>query len=38
MADFDVHIELNGRTRPVGSAHCRRVRSNEKVVFSYAPE
>ncbi len=38
MADFEVHIELDGRTRRVGLARSNRVRGNETVVFEYAPE
>jgi len=38
MADFEVHIELDGRMRRVGLARSNRVRGNETVVFEYAPE
>jgi HipA N-terminal domain len=38
MADIDVHIDLEGRTRPVGLARSNKVRGNETVVFEYAPE
>jgi serine/threonine-protein kinase HipA len=38
MADFEVHIDLDGRTRRVGLARSNRVRGNETVVFEYAPE
>ena len=38
MADIEVHIELNGRTHPVGLARSNTVRGNETVVFEYAPE
>jgi len=38
MADIEVHIDLEGRTRPVGLARRNRVRGNETVVFEYAPE
>jgi len=35
MADFEIHIELNGRTRPVGRARSNRVRSAEITLFEY---
>ena len=35
MADFEVHIELDGRTRPIGLARCNRVRGTETVLFEY---
>jgi serine/threonine-protein kinase HipA len=38
MADIEVHIDLEGRTRPVGLAHSNRVRGNETIVFEYVPE
>src|SRR5579871_1146406 len=38
MADIEVHIDLNGRTRPVGLARSNKIRGNETVVFEYAPE
>jgi serine/threonine-protein kinase HipA len=38
MTDIEVHIDLDGRTRPVGLAHSNRVRGNETVVFEYVPE
>jgi serine/threonine-protein kinase HipA len=38
MADFEVHIDLDGRTRRVGLARSNRVRGDETVVFEYAPE
>lgn len=37
MADFEVHIDLNGRTRQVGLARSNRVRGTETVLFEYAP-
>lgn len=37
MADFEVHIYLNGRTRQVGLARSNRVRGTETVLFEYAP-
>jgi serine/threonine-protein kinase HipA len=33
MADIEVHIDLEGRTRPVGLARSNKVRGNETVVF-----
>jgi len=38
MADFEVHIDLNGRTRPVGLARSNRVRGRETVLFEYTGE
>jgi serine/threonine-protein kinase HipA len=38
MADFEVHIDLDGRTRRVGLAGSNRIRGNETVVFEYAPQ
>ncbi len=35
MADFDVHIDLHGRTRRVGLARSNRVRGRETIVFEY---
>ena len=35
MADFEVHIDLNGRTRQVGLARSNRVRGSETVIFEY---
>jgi serine/threonine-protein kinase HipA len=35
MADFEVHIELNGQTRPVGIARCNRARGAEIILFEY---
>lgn len=37
MADFEVHIDLKGRTRQVGLARSNRVRGAETVLFEYAP-
>jgi len=36
MADFEVHIELDGHTRPVGLARTNQVRGTEIVLFEYA--
>jgi len=36
MADFEVHIDLNGRMRQVGLARSNRVRGKETVLFEYA--
>ncbi|MGD9657187.1 MAG: type II toxin-antitoxin system HipA family toxin [Methylocystis sp.] len=35
MADFEVDIDLNGRTRPVGRARSNRVRGVETILFEY---
>lgn len=35
MADFEVHIDLDGQTRPVGLAHSNRVRGKEVIGFEY---
>tara|TARA_R110000744_G_scaffold77899_4_gene153633 strand:- start:13272 stop:14519 length:1248 start_codon:yes stop_codon:yes gene_type:complete len=37
MTDIEVHIDLNGRTRPVGLARSNRARGTETLVFEYAP-
>tara|TARA_R110000868_G_scaffold92734_4_gene257277 strand:- start:1341 stop:2588 length:1248 start_codon:yes stop_codon:yes gene_type:complete len=37
MTDIEVHIDLDGRTRPVGLARSNRVRGSETLVFEYAP-
>jgi serine/threonine-protein kinase HipA len=35
MADFEVHIDLNGQTRSVGVARSNRVRGTETILFEY---
>src|SRR3546814_13590127 len=35
MADFEVHIDLDGRTRPIGLARSNRVRGTETILFEY---
>ena len=35
MSDIEVHIDLNGTTRPIGIAHTNQARGNETVVFEY---
>ncbi|MBN9273817.1 MAG: ABC transporter permease subunit, partial [Mesorhizobium sp.] len=35
MADFEVHIDLDGRTRPIGLARTNRVRGAETILFEY---
>jgi serine/threonine-protein kinase HipA len=35
MADFEVHIDLDGRTRATGLARSNRVRGTETVLFEY---
>jgi len=36
MPDFEVHIDLAGRTRPIRLARSNRVRRSEAVIFGYA--
>jgi serine/threonine-protein kinase HipA len=36
MADIEVHIDIEGRTRPVGLVRSK-VGASETVVFQYAP-
>lgn len=38
MADFEVHIDLLGRTHSVGLARTNRVRGSETILFEYADE
>ena len=35
MADFEVHIDLDGRTRQAGLARSNRVRGTETIIFEY---
>ena len=35
MADFEAHIDLDGRTRPIGLARSNRVRGTETILFEY---
>lgn len=35
MADFEVHLDLAGRTRPIGLARSNRVRGTETILFEY---
>ena len=35
MADFEVHIDLNGRTRPIGFVRTNCVRGAETILFEY---
>lgn len=37
MANFEVHVDLNGRLHPVGLARCNRVRGSETILFEYDP-
>ncbi|WP_217639046.1 hypothetical protein [Celeribacter indicus] len=37
MADFEVHVDLNGCLHPVGLARSNRVRGNETILFEYDP-
>lgn len=38
MADFEVHIELDGQMQRVGIARSNRVRGSETILFEYADE
>lgn len=35
MSDFEVHIDLAGRTRPVGLARSHRARGTDTILFEY---
>ena len=35
MSDIEVHIDLNGTTRPIGIAHANQLRGRETVMFEY---
>ena len=35
MADFEVHIDLDGRPRSVGLARHNRIRGTETILFEY---
>jgi serine/threonine-protein kinase HipA len=35
MADFELHIDLNGRTRPIGLARGNHVRGTTTILFEY---
>lgn len=35
MADFEVHIDLDGRTRQIGLARSNRIRGTETILFEY---
>jgi serine/threonine-protein kinase HipA len=35
MADFEVHIDLDNHTRPIGVARCNRLRGTEVILFEY---
>ena len=35
MADFEVHVDLDGRTRRIGLARSNRVRGRETILFGY---
>ena len=35
MADFEVHVDLDGRTRPIGLARSNRVRGTDTILFEY---
>jgi serine/threonine-protein kinase HipA len=36
MADFEIHLSLDGTTRHIGRARCNRARGKETVLFEYA--
>jgi len=38
MADIEVHIDLEGRTRRIGLARSNKVRGTETIIFEYAAE
>ncbi|WP_454718989.1 type II toxin-antitoxin system HipA family toxin [Caulobacter segnis] len=38
MADFEVHIDLRGRARPIGLARSNRVRGAETILFEYGED
>ena len=38
MADFEVHLSINGGTRQIGRARSNRARGKETVLFEYADE
>lgn len=38
MADFEVHLSLEGENRRIGLARCNRARGKETVLFEYADE
>ncbi len=35
MTDFEIHLDLHGRTRPIGLARSNRVRGAETIMFEY---
>ncbi|MBB3312391.1 serine/threonine-protein kinase HipA [Rhizobium sp. BK196] len=35
MTDFEVHLDLHGRTRPIGLARSNRARGSETIMFEY---
>jgi len=37
MADIEVHINIDGRTRPVGLVRSSKMQGSETVFFEYAP-
>jgi serine/threonine-protein kinase HipA len=38
MADFEVHLSIDGQTRPIGRARCNMARGRETVLFEYSDE
>jgi serine/threonine-protein kinase HipA len=37
MADIEIHIDVDGRTRPVGVVRSSKMQGSETVFFEYAP-
>ena len=35
MADFEIHLDLHGRTRPIGLTRSNRVHGAETIMFEY---
>jgi serine/threonine-protein kinase HipA len=38
MADIEVHIDIEGRTRPICFARSNRARGSETVTLEYVPD
>ena len=38
MADFEVHLSIDGQTRPIGRARCNMARGRETVHFEYSDD
>lgn len=37
MADIEIHIDVDGRTRPVGVVRSSKMQGSETAFFEYAP-